>query len=46
MQNNEKFEKPEMEKVMFEAEDVIVTSGSCSGNCPTDGSVYCSSDKA
>lgn len=28
-----KFEKPEMEKVMFEAEDVIVTSGGCMGDC-------------
>ena len=28
-----KFEKPEMEKVMFEAEDVIVTSGGCTGDC-------------
>lgn len=33
MQNNKKFEKPEMEKVMFEAEDVIVTSGGCTGQC-------------
>lgn len=28
-----KFEKPEMEKVMFEAEDVIVTSGGCTWDC-------------
>ena len=32
MQNKEKLEKPEMEQVMFEAEDVIVTS-SCAPNC-------------
>jgi predicted oxidoreductase len=35
-----KFEKPEMEKVMFEAEDVIVTSGGCTGNC----NVICDND--
>ena len=46
MQNNKKFEKPEMEKVMFEAEDVIVTSGDCSENCPNDGSGYCKSKYA
>ena len=28
-----RFEKPEMEQVMFEAEDVIVTSSGCSGDC-------------
>ena len=28
----EKFEKPVMEKITFEAEDIIVTSG-CSGDC-------------
>lgn len=34
MQEKKKFEKPEMEKVTFEAEDVIVTSGGgCSGQC-------------
>lgn len=43
MQNNKKFEKPEMEKVMFEAEDVIVTSGgpSCPPNCLDVGSQGC-----
>lgn len=35
-----KFEKPEMEKVMFEAEDVIVTSGGCTGKC----NVICGDD--
>lgn len=40
MQNNKKFEKPEMEKVMFEAEDVIVTSGGCTSHCRT----VCNSD--
>lgn len=46
MQNNKKFEKPEMEKVMFEAEDVIVTSGgpTCSGNCSDVGSRACDDD--
>ena len=29
----EKFEKPAMEKIKFEAEDIIVTSGGCSGQC-------------
>ena len=29
----EKFEKPAMEKIKFEAEDIIVTSGGCSGHC-------------
>ncbi len=33
MQKKERFEKPNMEKIMFEAEDVIVTSGGCSGDC-------------
>ena len=33
MQKKERFEKPEMEKVMFETEDVIVTSGGCSPDC-------------
>ncbi len=48
MQNSKKFEKPEMEKVMFEAEDVIVTSGgsSCPANCPDDGTSHCSKDIA
>ena len=48
MQNNKKFEKPEMEKVMFEAEDVIVTSGgsgpTCPNNCNEVGSVACGPD--
>ena len=47
MQNNKKFEKPEMEKVMFEAEDVIVTSGGCTSKCQTvcygDCMVHCAS---
>ncbi len=40
----EKFKKPEMDVVTFNAEDIIVTSGSCSGNCPNDGSSYCGED--
>ena len=36
----EKFEKPEMEMVTFDAEDIIVTSGVCNNkifiNCPTE----------
>lgn len=39
-----KLEKPEMEIVEFEAEDIIRTSGECSSNCPQDGSVHCNSD--
>ncbi len=44
-----KFEKPEMEKVMFEAEDVIVTSGGCNGGdcahvCGLDCKDVCSPD--
>ncbi len=50
MQNNKKFEKPEMEKVMFEAEDVIVTSGgsgpTCLTNCRGVGSKRCDIDVA
>ena len=41
MQNNKKFEKPEMEKVMFEAEDVIVTSGGCTSDCKIVCNTYC-----
>ena len=36
-----KFEKPAMEKVEFESNDVITTSGSISG-CLTDCSPVCS----
>ena len=36
-----KFEKPEMEKVMFEAEDVIVTSGGCTWDCANVCEVDC-----
>jgi hypothetical protein len=28
-----RLEKPEMEMVMFEAEDIITASGDCSGDC-------------
>ena len=28
-----KFERPEMEVIRFEAEDVIMTSGGCSSDC-------------
>lgn len=28
-----KFEKPLMEIVLFEAEDIVVASGGCIGNC-------------
>lgn len=31
----EKFEKPDAEVVTFGTEDVIVTSGTCSGECNT-----------
>lgn len=37
-----KFEKPEMEKVMFEAEEVIVTSGGCQGYCSVVCNAECS----
>lgn len=33
MKINEKFERPEMKIIKFDAEDVIVTSGGCSGDC-------------
>lgn len=37
-----KLEKPEMEIVTFEAEDIICTSGECVGNsCKIVGSEYC-----
>lgn len=42
-----KLEKPEMEIVEFEAEDIICTSGCdtyCKSNCPNDGSVHCEPD--
>ncbi len=43
----EKFKKPEMDVVTFNAEDIIVTSGDlCSLNCPTDGSELCLTDTA
>lgn len=35
-----KFERPEMEVIRFEAEDVIMTSGGCSPDC----GVVCSTD--
>lgn len=28
-----RMEKPQMEMVMFEAEDIITSSGGCSGDC-------------
>ena len=33
-----KFEKPEMEKIVFDAEDIIMTSGGCSSveTCPNN----------
>lgn len=37
----EKFEKPAMEKIKFEAEDIIVTSG---GGCKPYCGMVCSSD--
>ena len=40
----EKFEKPVMEKIKFEAEDIIVTSGEgCSGDvrCPENCKRVC-----
>ena len=40
-----KLEKPEMEIVEFEAEDIICTSGECPKNCPNDGSVLCQEDR-
>ena len=36
----ERFAKPTLEVVMFDAEDVIVTSG-CSGNCLDVCTGYC-----
>ena len=38
-----KFEKPRMEKIEFEAEDIIVTSGGCNSDskCPTNCSDVC-----
>lgn len=38
----EKFEKPVMEKIAFEAEDVIVTSGGCNVVCAVQCNVICS----
>ncbi len=41
------FVKPEMERILFDSEDVIVTSGgTCTTNCPNDGSTYCDTDNA
>ena len=40
-----KLEKPEMEIVEFEAEDIICTSV-CPLDCPTDGSKRCDKDVA
>lgn len=41
-----RFEKPMMEKINFEAEDIIVTSGGCSSDakCPTNCMHVCSGD--
>ena len=36
----EKFEKPEMEMVTFDAEDIIVTSSVCQPNCTNIGGQY------
>ena len=40
----ERFEKPEMEKIAFEAEDIIVTSGQC-GICDLDCDDICKNDR-
>ena len=41
----EKFEKPEMEMVTFDAEDIIVTSAACVGkDCEGYGDKWCNSD--
>ncbi len=41
-----KFTKPEMKIIYFDAEDIIVTSGSCEIHCNGDGNVLCNSDIA
>lgn len=38
-----KFERPEMEVIRFEAEDVIMTSGGCSSECGLVCSIECES---
>ena len=38
-----KFERPEMEVIRFEAEDVIMTSGGCSSECSLVCSIDCKS---
>lgn len=41
-----KFEKPRIEKIEFEAEDIIVTSGGCNSDskCPTNCITVCYGD--
>lgn len=36
------FIKPQMERILFDAEDIIVTS--CKTDCTTDGTGMCSSE--
>lgn len=38
----DKFEKPMMQKINFEAEDIIVTSGECTSKCSGDCLSVCS----
>ena len=43
MKMKKKFERPEMEVIRFEAEDVIMTSGGCSPDCGLVCSTECKS---
>lgn len=43
MKMKKKFERPEMEVIRFEAEDVIVTSGGCSPDCGVICGIDCRS---